>query len=339
MKRILTALLILPLLLVASLAVTAPEEDAARIFDEGRALYDEGKFQQALGKFESTLALKDSPNARLYLARTLHELDRPVEAYQQMVRTKQQSEAMDDAKYVHTRDIAAARLAIIEKEIGRVIVVPSDVGQPIQLSVAGREIPKEQIGKIVPVEPGKVAVVATKPDGDVIRKELQVAAGALVTVPLDLGTDSPPAPAPTTSTPADASPATPPTPEGPAPDDGEPGLGALTTTGIVLASVGVVGMGVFGVAGALALDKHSGISDECGGIACPEERYNDDIDEGQTLQLVANVGFGVGIGGLAVGTALIVIGSLTGDDDAPASDGVAVQAGPGGAFLGYTATF
>ncbi|MBW2524135.1 MAG: hypothetical protein JRI23_08165, partial [Deltaproteobacteria bacterium] len=80
------------------------------------------------------------------------------------------------------------------------------------------------------------------------------------------------------------------------------------------------------------------ISEECNDLPCPELQYNEQIDEGQTQQTVANVGFGVGVGGLAVGGALILLGVLTGDD-APSSEGVAVQAGPRGAFLGYSASF
>ncbi|MBW2523237.1 MAG: hypothetical protein JRI23_03640, partial [Deltaproteobacteria bacterium] len=248
MKRILNALALFLLVLVPSLALAAPDEDAARLFNDGRRLFDEGKYDEALAKFEKTLALHDSPNARLYMARALHELDRSVEAYDEMVHAKEDAEARNEPKYVHTRDIAAARLAIIEKEIGRVIVVLSEADDSIQLTVGERKIPNDRIGKMIPVKPGTVQVVATTSSGEEVRKETLVAAGTLVTVSLDVSsnyTDEPTGAPPVAPT---ATPAPDPGPDQPAePEEESDPSTSLIATGIVVATVGVAGMDVFGV--------------------------------------------------------------------------------------------
>jgi hypothetical protein len=72
----------------------------------------------------------------------------------------------------------------------------------------------------------------------------------------------------------------------------------------VLGGVGVVGLGVGGVAGALALGKKGVVNRECEGTSCTQQGV-DAAEAGQRDALVSTIGFGVGVVGLTAGIVLL----------------------------------
>ena len=76
---------------------------------------------------------------------------------------------------------------------------------------------------------------------------------------------------------------------------------------------------------------------DCGAQRCPPERQ-DDVDQGRTLQTLANVGLGVGIGGIVIGSALIIFGGPS-EVEQSAAFAPSIEAGPDGAALRFRGSF
>jgi hypothetical protein len=112
---------------------------------------------------------------------------------------------------------------------------------------------------------------------------------------------------------------------------------------------------MFAVTGSMANSKYSTLEEECLTPPCTDPKYVDVVDEGKTLDLVANIGLGVGIAGLVVGALMVGLGwpsdssetpsASEGDpeavpaDEAPPEQSVSFDVGPSGGFVGYRVRF
>jgi hypothetical protein len=74
----------------------------------------------------------------------------------------------------------------------------------------------------------------------------------------------------------------------------------------VAGGVGAAGLVTFGVFAFMAKSTYDDLNSACGGGPCPPSK-NSEISSGKTQQLVANVGLGVGIVGVALGATLFVL--------------------------------
>jgi hypothetical protein len=304
-------------LLPAPLARADDDATAKKHFAVAQRLYDDGRHGDALPLFEQALEATGSPNARLYVARCLRELDRLVEAHDQMRRTLDdaQARAREETKYARTRDAAAAELVQIEALVGRVVVALAGDVEGASLKVAGE--PVAAIGAPVTVMPGEIAVEASAPGREPAHKTVEVAAGALVTValslaPIDEGDESEPPP---TSNVVDA----------PAQDED---FGAVRAAGIAVLGLGAAGMVVFAVTAVMAQERADQLEAECGGARCTDPSKADLVDEGKLLRDVANASLAVGGAALVAGLFMVIFG---GPSQAEAS--ATLEHRPGGAVV------
>ncbi|HVY44871.1 MAG TPA: hypothetical protein VHB21_03290, partial [Minicystis sp.] len=127
------------------------------------------------------------------------------------------------------------------------------------------------------------------------------------------------------------------------PPSGPPGPAATGTTGggvriagYVVAALGVGGAATFAIAGSMANGRFSDIQKQCGTARCTDPSLHGTIAGGRTLDVVADVGLGVGIAGIAAAVPMILFG---GPKAATAAAGLTLRASPSGAALGYTARF
>lgn len=303
--RTITPALALVLLLVGSApARAAPGADevkqAQASFQEGQKLFDAGDHAAALEHFRAALEVTASPNARLYVARCLREIGRLPEAYEEMRRTLTESRARAESepKYAGTRDASAAELAVLESRVGRVLVALADPPEGAEVTLGGEIVQGDRLGAPIAVAPGAVHIVARAPGRTEVVRDVDVAAGALVSVALSLRGESATEPAATAS--AAREPAPP-----PAPSDG----GTARTLGWILLGVGGAGFVTFGVAGSMANAQYDSINEDCGGSRCSDPRFAADIDRGQRLDSIANVGLIVGGAGVLGGAGLLLFGS------------------------------
>jgi hypothetical protein len=109
----------------------------------------------------------------------------------------------------------------------------------------------------------------------------------------------------------------------------------LRALGYGTAGVGVAGIVAFGVAGSMADGKYAELQRACGQDRCKDPKLASVVDTGKALDTVANVGLAVGVAGLVVGGAMILLGAPRRDAGARVGFGVT----PSGVRLGYSAEF
>lgn len=274
----------------------AGEPGAQQLFTSALAHYDAGEYEAALEGFRQAYARSESPNARLYVARSLRKLGRLVEAYDEMHATMRSAteRAETEAKYEQTRDAAAAELAILEPKIARLVIAVSASAEAAEVEIDERSIEVHRIGTPITVEPGSHEVRVRLSGGEELSGSLDLEAGETKTLTL--------------SPAGQATERTDDQPPVSQPDEGEGSVGGVRIAGFVVAGLGVAAMVVFGVTGSLAAGEFGTLEDECGDLRCADPSYADVVDRGKTLETVANVSLVAGIVAIVGGTAMIIFG-------------------------------
>lgn len=318
------ALCVAPLPALAQDAPSQAElEQATKDFKEAQKKYEAKDYAGALELARGALEVTGSPNARLYVARSLRELGKNAEAYDEMSITLRETteRAQSEPKYVPTRDAAAAELALLGRKVGRVIIAVADPPPGTRVEMNGTRIEEARLGQPIAVEPGSLRVRATAEGQVPIERNIEIAAGEVRTLALAFGAaaqgDEPePEPEPTPDRPAPAA-----------------SGGGARTLGFVVAGVGVAGMATFAIAGSMAKSEFDTIEEECGGDRCTDPKYADNVDRGKRLETIANVGLVVGAIGLIAGGTLIVLGGPK------QKEGAGLMVSPGGLGVGYRGRF
>ncbi len=293
-------------------------DDAKTQYKKAKKAFDKKNFEEALAGFRDSYGTVASPNSHLMVARTLVELGRTVEAYQEFDATAAEADAAAkaDEKYAQTAQSARNEMNEVRKKLGMLKVIVADPSPGAKVSVGDAELPSSSWGKEVPKEPGKYVVTLTTPSGSKVQREVQLDAGGGASIDL-----------------AEASEATqageaPPTEESAAVElDSKKGGGR--TLAYVAGGIGVLGLATFGIFGAMNNSAFGKLEDRCTNGQCPPD-LQDDRDSGETYQTVANVGLVVGVVGLAAGTVLFLT-SKPSQEATTAARGprVGVGVGPG----------
>ncbi len=293
---------------------------ATAAFGQATKFFQQKKFGLALDQFKLSYSTVPSPNSHLYIARCQAEMGDLKEAFRtfQKVVVEANQRAATEAKYAPTRDSAKTELDDLSNKIGviTVNVVPTDPAA--RLKLGGALVPKEDWGKEMPVDPGPVVLTLEVPNQEPFVKKVDVIKGQKQTVSLDPASAKPVVVAPPPVLPPQTASSKPP----------------FLPIAIAAGAVGVVGMGMFGVAGAMSSSTYSKLKTECGGArACADHTHDSEISKGRTQQTIANVGLGVGAVGLAASAGFFIAAAVTKDkkvDDNPRTGLVVVPAiGPG----------
>lgn len=290
---------------------------ASESYGKAKEAFTGGRFEEALTGFRASHAIVASPNARYMIVAALSELGRDVEAYEQAIAGMKEAEAAipTDDKYKTTlADLTAARDKLRGK-IGMVTVTMSGGTQPgAALTIDGRDIPEDRWSQPIPVTAGPHTVSLSGYD----TKNVDVSAGGDATVDFA----PPEEPIVDVST-----------------DDDNFFIENRRIFAYVLGGVGVVGLGLFGAFGGLALSKEGSLDDACNlDKRCPTESQAD-IDDGKTFQTAANVMLVVGAVTLAAGVGLFVWDLVDspseggGEDDGDDIADLRLEVGPGQAVL------
>jgi hypothetical protein len=320
----------------ASLPAYAADDDAptqaelaaaTKKFREAQQKYEQKDYAAALDLARMAHEVSSSPNARLYIARSLRELGRLAEAYEEMsiVLREATERAQSESKYEPTRDAAAAELALLARKVGRVIIALADPPPGTKVELNGAPIDEKRLGEAIAVMPGEVVVKAAASGADPIERKLEIGAGDTKTIALAFG-DAKAEPDVEQS----AEPETSPAHEG---AGEQTGGGSLRTVGFVAAGIGVAGLAVFGIAGSMAKSEFDSLEEECNGERCTDPKYADTVDRGKNLQTIANIGLVVGAVGLVAGGTMILLGGPKKRESA----GLIIQ--PGGFAVGYRQRF
>ena len=311
-------------LVMSTLLSHARAQTAEERFVRGQKAYEAGKYEEALEQFRSAHEGSNSPNARLYIARSLEKLGKRAEAYEEMRLTVRESteRAAKEPKYGETRDAAAAELALLEPKVGKLVIALADESLKPEVKVNGQ--PFESIGEPTAVEPGEVVIEATAEGMKPLERRLEVPPGDTRTVTLKFEmavSSSVPEPDPEPG------------------DEGGGDFGVIRAAGIAVTALGVGGIIAFAVTGSMARSKFSQLEDECTTPPCVGTQYEEIIDEGKKLQTVANVMVGIGAGLVAAGVLMIIFGGPDNDEDTVSEWTPSIDVGPAGASFGVNARF
>jgi hypothetical protein len=154
---------------------------AQRRFQRGVDLYHAHDCNHALVELRASLAMYESPNPRLYIARCLREQTDLSAAASEFERTADEARdrARLDPRYGPTADAARVELAALTPRLGRVTLhahEPLPAGTVVR--TGGREIPIAAVGLPTYVSPGTVAIEVVAPGFARWTREVPIAAGS-----------------------------------------------------------------------------------------------------------------------------------------------------------------
>ncbi len=299
------------------LAGPAFAEPSKQQFAAAQNLYDEKSYERALAQFEKLAAETASPNAELYVARCLRELGRFPQAYEQMrVALRDASAKADqDPRYERTRDAAAAELATLEAKIAKVVIAVADPPSGLAVTLNGAPLPADKLGVPFATAPGEGVIVARAPGKKDVETRVALRAGESRTVALSFH---------------DVEIATKPNAPAPLPVAAAKTGGGARFAGYFVVGVGVAGFATFAGAGIVSNNKYAALKQDCADGSCPTRASQ--IQSGKSFDTIADVGLGVGIAGVLVGTAMIAFGGPK--EAAPSGSAWSLTPGPGPLGLG-----
>jgi hypothetical protein len=292
-------------------ATPAQTKDATAHFAAGKKAADAQDWERAVTELQSSLDIIDSPNARLVLARALRDAGKTSDAWTEYGRTIDDAVKLDDAGGHYGPAMGSAQIerGELEAKLAFVMVILEKAPPDATLKVAGRVVPSKEWSAPILVPAGAVDVVLTDATGKELgRRTVAVAVGAKTPVDMDAPPPAPPAPvAPATPSADDIPPSDKPNQADTAPVATSPGGSRLLRPySYVAGGVGAAGFIVFGIFGAMEKSTYSGLQSACPGNTCPPSQSGN-ISSGKTQELVANVGLGVGVVGIAAGATLFIL--------------------------------
>jgi hypothetical protein len=285
------------------------KSEAVQLFEDGRALLEQGRVDQACPKLEESQRLDPGGGTLLNLALCHERQGRTATAWEEFVEARGAAKAGNRPLRVA---FAEAHIAQLEPALSRVVVQvpgPSDVPD-LEIKRDGSVVGRAAWGSAVPVDPGDHVIEAAAPGKLSWRQSVVATASDTKTVIIpDLrkaAVDD------TLLAGAPAAPRTPPTTaHGPTNEQGdEPssrtGSSSLTAGAWTALAVGIAGAGVSTYFGMHALSLKNDADRECPGNACSAEGVSQNRDAIRSAD-VATGAAAVGIVGLGVGTALLIV--------------------------------
>lgn len=277
-----------------ALAAPTPAETkkATDLFLEGRKIFDAGgPYPTALDKFKQSYDTVSSPNSLVYVARCHAKMGNNKEAWKTFKRVIAEADAKaaaGETKYKDTRNSAAHEILDVQNQIGMLSVTINTTIPGAVAKVNGTQLQPTELGQDYPVDPGPVEITLETPGYAASSQKLTLKKGERQVVALNPGA-------------ANVTVVTPPPP--PPPKKSKP---PFLPVAIAFGAVGVGGMVMFAVGGAMSSSTFSELEDKCG-TRCSDHSNDELIDDGKTQQTVANVGLVVGSVGLAASATFFIL--------------------------------
>jgi hypothetical protein len=295
-------------------AQTASPEDIASaraLGTEGFRLADAGDCASAVPKLEAAEKLYHAPTTLGRLGECQVKLGQVVAGAESLNRVVRETLPPNaPAAFVSAQHHAAQLLATAQQRIGKLrIHVEGASIDTVAVTVDGANVPSALFDDERPTDPGAHEVKAVAPGHKTVTAKVQLPEGGDSTVSLKLEPDATPSvPAPESgpvAAPAAAPPLSPSAAPPPAPHAPNP------VPAFIALGIGGVGVAVGSVFGILALSTKSSLDSACMSKSCPASSQSD-IDALSTRATVSNIGFAVGVVGVATG-AVLLITSQSGD--------------------------
>ena len=319
------ALACLTCVVPASAQASTDPAAADALLQKGREAAEKGQWAVAASKFAESQRLDPAPGTLLNLADCEEHLGQLASAYDHYKTALETMPGNDDRVPFAKSHVAALERTVPHLTLNAGTDLPADtkvMRDDVQLGEASFGLP-------LPVNPGTHVVIVLAPGHKEKRTTIGLKAGDSETITLHPGDVEAPA----------AVVAPPLTHTSPRSDHVEgPRGGATRTTGLVLGTLGLVGVGVGAVTGVLVLGKKSIIDDpsHCNQTthACDQTGV-DAASSGKSLSLVSTVAFVAGGAALVTGAVLF----FTSNGASKTATMFGPETYPGGAGLRVIQTF
>lgn len=319
------ALVALSVAATVTAAHAAPRSRAAKLFDEGKALLARGEVAQACAKLEESDAAEPSVGTHGLLAACLERQGKLASAWSAYLETASRASRVRDDRAAYATERAAA----LEPRLPRLVVSVAGV-KDATVTVGTRTLGPDQLDVPTFVDPGPTVVEAVAPDGRRIARTMEATIGQSLRVELAFEEPRPGAVVPPAAG-ADT-----------AAGEGEHGFPAWP--GFVGLGVGVAGLTVMGVFGAVAVSRNATSDDlaqtcASSGASCDEGR--EERESASDAAGIATAGLVIGAAGLASAAVLFIVHASSGPDAPGEEAGVHVEPAisPEGARLGIRGAF
>jgi hypothetical protein len=285
-------------------ATASPEDiaSARALGTEGVRLADAGDCASAVTKLEAAEQLYHAPTTLERLGECQVNLGHLVAGTETLNRVARETLAPSaPAAFVAAQHRAAQVLTTAQPRIGRLrIRVDGPPTDKLTVTVDGANVPPALFDADRATDPGAHEVKAIAAGYKTAISSVDVPPGAEASVWLKLEVDpNAPAALPAWSAPAEPASGGPIAPPAPPPSNGP-----NRTPAIISFAVGGAGIAVGAVFGILALGTKSTLDNECASKVCPASSQSD-IDSLSTRATISNIGYAIGIVGVAVGTVLV----------------------------------
>ena len=266
---------------------------------EGVRLAEAGKCTEAIEKLSRAESLYHAPTILGRLGECQVKVGQIVMGTENLNRVVREQLAPNAPKPFKDAQVRAQKvLDAALPRIGHLTVLVGPKDAKVTVTVSGAPVPAALIGAERPTDPGTHEVVASAPGYLTQKTTVQLGEGGSETVTLELVPD-PNAPK---EAPVVAPVAVAPPPPPPPPPPAETNQGRKTAS-YVLLGVGVTGVAVGSITGAMAISKK-------GNLDCPQNHCSgsqaDDLDSARSLALVSTISFAVGIPSAIAGTVLLL---------------------------------
>ncbi len=295
---------------------------AEALFDEGRSLAAKGHFAEACPKFEASEQLDPGLGTLLNLAECYEKLGKTASAWAEY------REAIPLARAAGSKvrqDLATQRAAALESRLSTLTIHAPSGAAAVEIHRDGVLVQPAELGSAIPVDPGPHKIEASAPGKQSWSSTIEVGSDAsklTVDVPVLAASDS------KASAPTSVAPVAPVAPDAAVAAPAHSGS-PQRITAVVVAAVGVVGLGLGTVFGLQAGSTWSRAKSECT-LSYPTACGSNSVGSQSSAKSEATVSTVAFIaGGVALGIGAVLW--LTADTGKKES--VALGFGPGAAFL------
>ena len=300
-------------------AVSAQDSaTAGALFERGVADMAAGRFETGCPAVAESERIDPRPGTLFTLAECLAGWGKVASAaarYQEYLDLVPRLTPEQQQRHRSRTELARTQLAKLKSSVPMLtLLLPADAPAGTVVTRNGEVLQGAALGVPLPVDPGEYVIVTRAPGAQ--DRELKVAMllGEVKSVTLLA-----PAMGRAPSAPLAATPSLPPPVASPGFEatgaSGAPpkAHGGGKTAAYVAGGIGVAGIALGSVVGVMAMGKGHIVSTECQKGACSSDGL-DAARSGKTLATISDVGFGVGLAGLALGAVLWLSG------DSPSAD-------------------
>ncbi len=286
---------------------TPPASTAEALFDQGLTDMQATKFDRGCPALAESYRLEPLPGVLFTLSECENKWGKIATAlshYRDYVAQVKRMTAAKRQRQGERPGVAEAAITKLEADVPRLTITLHDALPDTSIVRRGDAlVPSTQIGQAIPLDPGAHELTLEVPGEKPVTRSITLSVGEHSKVTLAL-----------------------PEREAPRADARPPGtMSTLRITAYVVGGVGITGVVVGVIAGAIAINRNEEAEDNCVDLVCNEVGISK-VETVQEAGNTATVGFVIGAAGLAAG---ITLWLLSESDDTPSNSVFVTERGVG----------